>query len=92
MPHQPAAFRRMRDYKLPINSSSDCSSEREPADASASQYTLQVTPGGTPIWETQPWHYIFRVSVFRESGMTIYPINRMRMGQGAGGKWALAPR
>ncbi|KAI0280912.1 hypothetical protein BGY98DRAFT_932349 [Russula aff. rugulosa BPL654] len=55
MPKLPSVFRKKRDHKLPINSSSD-----HLGDASTRQCTLQVTPGGTPSWATQPWHYVFQ--------------------------------
>lgn len=57
MPKLPSVFRRKRNHKLASNSSSD-----HPGDASTWQCTLQVTPGSTPSWATQPWHYVFQVS------------------------------
>ena len=61
MPHLPAVFRKKRDRKLP-------SSSTEQVDVSARQCTLQVTPGGTPSWASQPWHYVFRVSAYQRLG------------------------
>jgi hypothetical protein len=81
MPNLPAVFRKMRGHKLP--SSSDRSGE--PVDVSTQQCTLQVTPGATPSWATQPWHYVFQVSAFLKSEMTINPINRMGMRHGRWG-------
>jgi hypothetical protein len=66
MPKLPSVFRKKRDHKLPINSSSD-----HLGDVSTRQCTLQVTPGGTPSWATQPWHYVFQVSAFLESEMVV---------------------
>jgi hypothetical protein len=66
MPYLPAVFRKMRDRKLPSNSLSDHATEQ--VDVSARQCTLQVTPGGTPSWASQPWHYVFRVSAYQSLG------------------------
>jgi len=60
MPHLPAVFRTKRAHRLLSNSSSNRSGE--PVGASNRQSTLQVIPGGTPSWATQPWHYVFQVS------------------------------
>jgi len=78
MPKLPAVFRKKRS-----NPSSDRSGE--PVDASTRQCTFQVTPGATPSWATQPWHYVFQVSAFLKSEMTINPINRMGMRHGRWG-------
>ena len=67
MPSLPAVFRKKRDHKLPSNSLSGHSSEQ--VETSARQITLQVTPGGTPSWASQPWHYVFQVSTFQRSGI-----------------------
>jgi hypothetical protein len=76
MPKLPAIFRKKRGHKLPSNSSSDLSTL---------PCTLQVTPGGTPSWATQPWHYVFQVSAFLKSEMTNDPVNRMGMRHGRWG-------
>jgi hypothetical protein len=83
MPKLPAVFRKRRDHKLSSKSSSDRSGE--PVDASARQCPLQVTPGSTPSWATQPWHYVFQVRTFLKSEMIIDPINRMGMRLGGWG-------
>ena len=62
MPYLPALFKKKRDHKL-----SDRSGEQ--VETSARQISLQVTPGGTPSYASQPWHYVFQVSVFQRSGI-----------------------
>jgi len=32
------------------------------------------TPGGTPSWASQPWHYVFQVSASGNLGMATYTI------------------
>lgn len=90
MPKLLAVFRKKRDRKLSSYSSSGRSGE--PVDASTQQCTLQVTPGGAPSWASQPWHYVFQVSTFLKSEITIHPIKQdgdEAWAQGLNGRWRL---
>ena len=59
-----AVFRRKRD---PAQESRTASiSSNESAEAPILPYFLKgplITPGNTPGWANQPWHYVFKVSV-----------------------------
>jgi hypothetical protein len=67
----------------------------ESIDASIRPYVLEgplITPGGTPGWASQPWHYVFQVSAFQRDGTTTYPINKegdVAWALGGNGRWRL---
>jgi hypothetical protein len=66
LPFLPAVFRKKRGPMQPSRSLSADSSES--IDASIRPYVLEgplITPGGTPGWASQPWHYVFQVSAFQ---------------------------
>jgi len=61
LPFLPAVFRKKREPKQPSRSLSAGSSDS--IDASIRPYILEgplITPGGTPGWASQPWHYVFQ--------------------------------
>jgi hypothetical protein len=61
-----AVFRRKR---LPAQPNGFASiSSKESTEAPVLPYSLDgplITPGSTPSWANQPWHYVFNVSVIR---------------------------
>ena len=63
LPFIGAVFRRKR---LPTQANGFASiSSKEPAEAPTLPYSLDgppLTPGSTPSWANQPWHYVFNVS------------------------------
>ena len=90
MPYLPAVFRKKRDHTLLRNLLSGRSNE--PVEASARPSTLQVTPGGTPSWASQPWHYVFQVSTFRRLRLVTYLVNQNGdevWALGVNGRWRL---
>lgn len=61
-----AVFRRKRD-PAQVNRLASIGSN-ESVEAPTLPYFLEgplITPGGTPGWANQPWHYVFNVSAFR---------------------------
>lgn len=59
-----AFFRRKRDPAQANGSASITSNES--SEASVQPYFLEgplITPGNTPGWASQPWHYVFKVRV-----------------------------
>jgi hypothetical protein len=62
LPFFGAVFRRKRD---PAKANGLASvSSNESAEAHTLPYFLEgplMTPGGTPGWANQPWHYVFNV-------------------------------
>jgi hypothetical protein len=68
-----AVFRRKR---LPAQPNRFASiSSKESAEAPILPYSLDgplITPGSTPSWANQPWHYVFNVSVIRMTSSDYY--------------------
>ncbi len=63
LPWISAIFRRKREPAQANGLASSSSSES--AEESTLPYFVEgslITPGGTPGWATQPWHYVFNVS------------------------------
>jgi hypothetical protein len=74
LPRLPIAIRRKREL------TSWSASSSESVEASTRPYILEnplITPGGTPGWASQPWHYVFKVCSFQKSGIATDLIDRM---------------